>query len=788
MPINLQSLSAMQNNAKVFLNNDGTFQKASVFSKRAAIDQNKQNIVDNLKQMIAADPKYFGVQKHLEGMIDGLMTSKLSAKGITAGQIKDILAYADSISTPKERKNAFISQAISTAFTLHKTNDNAEPTLMPKELANASHAMKDAYNAELYKNLNTISNTTENLKNINIENVVKQFDEKAVLVNDTAKTLDMPDKLADTFFAKGLEKNYSRQQLETLGGYYKEINDNPQLNNTHKNLLFDIALGDNEPLVREKFDTAVLAKENDFVYQEVKNSEEYNTHVENDLSAMGFAHDDVSFIKDQITKSIYNEVHKLVFNDTKATSDMLHDMTNDRLSKYQNIQEEIKSYANGDANLQKIGMRTVADLGEIPKAGYLKELHEASKAVNPAFIKEICHSKGLDRFDTAVNKLAKAILDSTDTMDKNVLPNELGPMKLNLTVHLLGECLNTLSVAERKNLYDRLSSPEVTNLFSMYNNDYKNGDSVFTAHTLNFMRDQIADMDNLDRTPFADKECNYAALPLSLQNRFSLDSVITGDLPKNLLKDIDVPRYQERFDSVTQSMLQINFLSEMKKMSGPENAVTVFEKDIKRGLQVTLSNGVTLENNFETAKNQLAFYVSHGRVNTFAELKPAENRTAQILMVCLSQETEKIVNMGAPMAFNGERNEQAFLTMENREANAGLKGGGRTFNVLDDGAGGFEIQYNCTRAINYFQENRAGARPMTLGPGSEEHYELNIHITGDEIKRLQTIDFSKMAELPKNVSNDDLVDWHTHFNFGDYNIQNVSITGGFSLNGVAEQQ
>lgn len=788
MPINLESLNAMQDNMRVFLNNDGTFQKASFFSKKEAVDQNKQNIVDTLKQTIASDPKYFGVQKHLEGMIDGLMTSKLSAKGITAGQIRDILAYADSLSTPQERKNCFMSQAISTAFSVHKKNDDAAGTELPKELANCSQNMKDAYSTSLHNMIKEIFNSTENLREVNLENTIKQFDEKAILVKDTASKLAMPKDLADTFFAKGLEKNYSKEQLETAGDYYKKINDNPQLNNTHKNLLFDIVMDKNGPLERDKFETAVLAKENDFVYQEVKNSQEYNTQVENDLSAMGFAKDDISLVKDQITKSIYNEMHKLVFSEIKATPKMLNDMAANRLEQYQKAQQEIKNYANGNPLLEKIGMRTVADLGEIPKEGYLTALHEASKAINPALIKEICHSGSLDRFDTALNNLAKTIFNSTNTMDKNVLPDELGMMKSNLTVHLLGECLNTLSAVERQNLAARLSSPEVTNLFSMYNNDYKNGNSVFIAQVLGFMRDQIAFMDNRERISYPRQDCNYNALPLSLQNRHSLDSAISGALPRNLLKDINSAQFQERFNAVSQSMFQIGFLAEMKKFAGFDTGITVFEKDINRSLHITLPNGVKLTNNFETAKNELASYLSHGRVNNFAELNPAEVRTAQIFMACISQEAEKIINMGASISFNGERDEQAFITSENAEANRELPGSGRTFRVVEDGTGGFEIQYKCDRAINLFQENRTGARPMMLDPVSREQYELNIHIPGDEIRRMQTVDLGRLAEPAPLPLVRDFFDWKEHFNLGECNMQNISITGGFNIYGVEEQQ
>lgn len=788
MPINLESLNAMQDNMRVFLNNDGTFQKASFFSRKETVDQNKQNIVDTLKQTIASDPKYFGVQKHLEGMIDGLMTSKLSAKGITAGQIRDILAYADSLSTPKERQNSFMSHAIGTALSLHAAQEGNSQSELPKELADSSKQIKDSYSNALHDMLKGIFKATANLREVNLENVVRQFDEKAVLIKSTLDALDMPGDLADTFFAKSIEKNYTREQLETLGAYFKEINNNPQLNATHRSLLFDIVTTDNGPLERDKFDTAVLAKENNFVYGKVKDSAEFNAHIESSLSVMGFGKSDMAAVKEQIAKSVSDDVYKLVFSGTKATPDMINEIADNKLAAYNSSVQEVKAYAGENALLEKIGMRTIADLAEIPKNGYLTALHTASEAINPAFIKEICNSASLDRFDTATGNLAKAVYDSSSHMDQAVMPNEPGMMKPNLTVHILGECLNTLSAAERQNLFDRLSSDEVTNLFSMYANDVKNADSIYIAQTLSFIRDQIAYMDNRERTAFPHQECDYGKLTCSLRNRNSLDSILSGNLPRNLLNDINPAQYQDRFNRITQAMFQVNFLAEMQKMAGINMATTIFQRDISRDLTVTLPDGTRLENNFETAKNQLASYVSHGRVNTFAELNSAENRTAQILMACLSQETEKIVNMGASMAFNGEKNEPAFITMENREANRGLPGGGRAFSVIEDGSGGFEIQYQCTRSINFFQENRAKAVPVMLGANSREHYELNVHITGDEIRRLQTVDFGRMGDISQNPAADDFLDWHAHFDLGEYNMQNVSITGGFNIYGVQEQQ
>ena len=75
-----------------------------------------------------------------------------------------------------------------------------------------------------------------------------------------------------------------------------------------------------------------------------------------------------------------------------------------------------------------------------------------------------------------------------------------------------------------------------------------------------------------------------------------------------------------------------------------------------------------------------------------------------------------------------------------------------------------------------------------LGADSREHYELNVHITGDEIRRLQTVDFGRMGDISQNPAADDFLDWHAHFDLGEYNMQNVSITGGFNIYGVQEQQ
>lgn len=804
MPINLQSLNVMQDTARVTLNNDGTFQKASFFSGKSTIDQNKQNIVDSLKQTIASDPKYFGVQKHLEGMIDGMMSSKLSAKGITAGQIKDILAYADSLSTPAERKKSFMSGVMHTAVVLHQNQDKSAKFGLPTSLADSSKQIKDAYSNAFHNTFKNIFAKTEDLRNVNIENTIRQFDENATLIKSTFNELDLPSDLEDTFFANTVGKNYSKEQLEITGAYYKEISNNPQLNASQKNILYDMVAADNGPFEKDRFTLVVLIRENMFVHDEVIHTAEFNTHIKNELSAMGFSENSIEYMKNQVTDAVANDVRKLVSykmdaspeelrelvaGSIKASPKTIYDLAKRELDNYRAAIQEVKDYANGNAALEKIGMKTISNVKGIPKAGYLTALHRASQDLNPVFkqLTTNMNAVSLDRFDTVITQLSKAINDYE--VNQELLP-ELGMMKANLVDHILGESVNSLSADERKDLFDRLSSPAGENLFYMHKSDYQNADSLFVAQNLSLLREQIALIDNLEVKPFSnnpEQECDYTKLSCSMRDKHSLDSVLSGDLPKDiLLEGLSKENYKSRFEGTAQSMFQINFLGEMQKLQGISAGEITFEKDIKRGLLVTLPNGIKLENDFETAKNQLASYLSHGQVENYADLNPAQTRTAQILMICLSQETEKIANMGAPLAFNSEQDAQAFITMENREANQGLPGGGRSFQLVEDGSGGFEIQYECTRSINYFQANRANSEAVSLAPDSKEHYELNIHIPGDELERLQTVDFSGLTDLPKIPKLSDLMNWHTNFDFGACNMQNVTITGGFWINGIAE--
>ena len=82
-------------------------------------------------------------------------------------------------------------------------------------------------------------------------------------------------------------------------------------------------------------------------------------------------------------------------------------------------------------------------------------------------------------------------------------------------------------------------------------------------------------------------------------------------------------------------------MSDCKKFAEGNVEGTYFFRDIKRKLDIRLPGDVKLSEDFETARNQIAAFVSKGARTTYGELSGAEKGKAHIVMALLSQETAK---------------------------------------------------------------------------------------------------------------------------------------------------
>ena len=231
---------------------------------------------------------------------------------------------------------------------------------------------------------------------------------------------------------------------------------------------------------------------------------------------------------------------------------------------------------------------------------------------------------------------------------------------------------------------------------------------------------------------------------------FNVDHVIVGSGAAALKASILGPHQfqksmwpgaalHEKIDAGAKSMVCCTFAAEMKKLS-TGTGQTIFDKDIVRGMDVRLPNGRRLSNDRALARDELAQFVTGDPEATYAALAPADRAKANVFIALLSQETEKAVQTGAPIALSRTGSEAVFAGVLNGQG----EGATRTFAISGSPADGFTIHYE--GMYPYFcmlyddVEGRHQQTPM------EQHivanYELEINIPAASLDRVAATDWA----------------------------------------------
>lgn len=172
------------------------------------------------------------------------------------------------------------------------------------------------------------------------------------------------------------------------------------------------------------------------------------------------------------------------------------------------------------------------------------------------------------------------------------------------------------------------------------------------------------------------------------------------------------------------------YANERAKMGGQPNGLTpVFDKDIVRGLDVTLPNGVRLAHDVAAAKDQIARYVAHDDAATFANLpRDLKARAERIVALC-SQETEKVALHWEIGMFP---NEEGFDRFTLAQAN----GGTRTFTLSEEADGSLGFAYEAEVPLPAILDGEG--RRQTLGPGSSQRLHLAFSVAPDGALAVQS--------------------------------------------------
>ena len=193
------------------------------------------------------------------------------------------------------------------------------------------------------------------------------------------------------------------------------------------------------------------------------------------------------------------------------------------------------------------------------------------------------------------------------------------------------------------------------------------------------------------------------------------------------------------------AMMNWNICGEMKKIvTGKE---CQFKADIYRGTNVTLKNGKNsfkLTMKFETARDELAQFVTGDANATYEGLTKAEDKNkVHLLMALISQETEKAAQMGSKIAIEPRESDQAFGEFGKYD------GQSRSYTVEMRSDGGIALHYVMDNEITDIKDNTTNDGlndEITVGEGSRWKCTLDYTLKGDEFNRLAKLDFSKFDD------------------------------------------
>jgi len=208
----------------------------------------------------------------------------------------------------------------------------------------------------------------------------------------------------------------------------------------------------------------------------------------------------------------------------------------------------------------------------------------------------------------------------------------------------------------------------------------------------------------------------------------------------------------KRLCTTANAMMNWTICSEMKKLSTDGEDTSFFQKDIDRGIKATLKAGdktITLANDFETARNQLAQFVTGDPNATYKGLAGASDKSkVHLLMVLLSQETEKAGENGSQYALDPREGEEGFSIrgFSNQERGKGLGADTtRTFTITKNKDGGFSLNYTMDKPIAGFDGFTKDGE-CNVGEGSKFKCGIYYYLEASEFNRLAELDYSKFDD------------------------------------------
>ena len=251
-----------------------------------------------------------------------------------------------------------------------------------------------------------------------------------------------------------------------------------------------------------------------------------------------------------------------------------------------------------------------------------------------------------------------------------------------------------------------------------------------------------------NRTPNIDGFSPLALCAFEPDHAISGDPNLAAPLRKAVLRPhrFDHSTYRgaamhDKVDAGVKSLISGSFATEMKKLAtGGDD--TVFDKDIVRGIDVTLPDGTKLANDRTLARDQLARLVTSNAQATYATLSPGELTKTNAFMAILMQDTELAAERGIPLSLSSTRGIPAYSSV----TGPGMQPT-RAFEISGSPAEGFTIHHMGTYPAAILSFNDDKGTPMMIQMPEKKaidcSYELEIHISPASLDKVAAEDWSQ---------------------------------------------
>ena len=496
-------------------------------------------------------------------------------------------------------------------------------------------------------------------------------------------------------------------------------------------------------------------------------------------------------VMDIVTKNITKKILYTGTSDLRTEADIRQKVGDIAASL-----EELKAASNGNPAVVAAGKAFLMEHGgnTLPR-GLFTKMAEAAAKIPLDQIRDLSASSPARSIHKAVADLNRALDDamvSSGVANHLEAPEERTNARLFLTSVAMSQCnqvalrdlhniLNSNTSKQLLAFYRECRTEDFQQLDGQSEDIRKGAESVADECELCLRGLDAAVNENINRMnpsqpkmkpiPFIDDNLNMRAVGgdkmvsdiVSAAEAYNakrtddyINATVTGsgqgaEVMKNLLRaklgNASKPEEKlgKSLSANAKAMMNWNICGEMKKIvTGKE---CQFKADIYRGTNVTLTNGKNsfkLTMKFETARDELAQFVTGDANATYEGLTKAEDKNkVHLLMALVSQETEKAAQMGSEIAIEPRESDQAFGEWFKHD------GQSRSYTVEMRHDGGIALHYVMDNEITDIKDNTTNDGlndEISVGAGSRWKCTLDYTLKGDEFNRLAKLDFSKFDD------------------------------------------